>query len=81
LFMACLFLAPLRALEEVDGFDTDDNSCDQCGILVESEVTFSEDCSLDESFYVEFSMVSSHIELIDPIFDVSSLDLSLFPPI
>ena len=43
-----LHLAPLGELEEGDGFETDANSNDQYGILVESKDIFYEEYSLDE---------------------------------
>jgi len=48
-------------------------------ILVELDDTFSEEHSLEEPSIAEFSEVSPHIELHDPISDESSLDLALTP--
>jgi len=70
-------LAPLGEREEGDGFETNASLDDKCGILVESEDTFSEEHSLDEP-YVEFSEVSPHIELNNLISDQSFPDIA--PP-
>ena len=45
-------------------------------ILVELDDTFSEEHSLEEPSIAEFSEVSPHIELHDPISDESSLELA-----
>lgn len=74
-------LAPLGEIEEGDGFKTDASSDDQCGILVESEGTFSDEHSLDEPSVRNFSEVTPLDELSDPFFDESSLDLAPTPPI
>ena len=74
-------MAPLGELEEGDGFETDGSFDNQCGTLVESEDTFTKEHSLDEPFDVEFSEVSPHMELDDPISDESFPDLAPSSPI
>ena len=74
-------LASLGELEEGDRFDVDASFDDQCGILVESEDTFSEEHSFDEPSDMEFSEVTPHIKLNDSIFVESTLDLAPTPSI
>ena len=74
-------LAPLGEFKEGDGFGTNASSDSQCGILVESEDTFSKEHPLYEPCDVEFSEVSPYIELIDPFSDECSSNLVPAPPI
>jgi len=76
-----LRLALSGELEEGDGFETDGSIDNQCGTLVESEDTFTKEHSLDEPFDVEFSEVSPHMELDDPISDESFPNLAPTLPI
>jgi len=74
-------LAPLRELNKGEEFETDASSDDQCGIFVELENIYIKKHSFDEPFTVEFSEVTPHMELIDPISIEYSLDLAPTPPI
>ena len=74
-------MASLGELKEGDGFETNASFDDQCVILVESDDTFSYEYSLDKLSIVDFSEVTPHDELIDPISNESTLDLFPTPPI
>lgn len=52
-----------------------------CGILVESDDTFSEEHSLHQPFVMDFSEVTPPDELSDPISDESFPDLAPNSPI
>jgi len=64
-------LAPLGETEWRDRFEIDASFHDQCGIFVESDDTFYEEHSLGEPLVVEFSEVTPHVELDDPLFLLS----------
>ena len=74
-------LAPLEEPEEGDKFEPNASIDDQCCIFVESDDIFSDEHSLEESYVMELSEVTSPMELIDPIQVESSLNLALSPPI
>jgi len=74
-------LAHLGELKEIDEFKTNISLDDQCGMLVESEDTFSDEHSFDEPSDMEFSGISPYIELINPFCFESSPNLAPTPPI
>lgn len=60
-------MTPLGQPNEGDRFQIDASFDDKCGIRVEPKDTFIEDHSIEESYVVEFSVVTPPMELVDPI--------------
>jgi len=72
-------LAPLEELKEGDDLEADASLDDQRGTIVKPKDTFSGEHSLYKPYVVEFSEVTPHIKLINPLSDESSLDLGPAP--